>query len=234
MSIKGGPNIVTNGLIQYFDAKNLDSADGGNVWYDLSGTHNGTIVGANYNTKGYYEFGNATDIVSNVDFTIDSSSDWSFSQWQWIPDDWPGSWSAFFGTPNGHGGYWMWHTQGELKYYQDYYDDGGGSEYYGTFAFENTKVAPGFIETNKWFNVMLVYNGNTSEVTAIINGDEIIETVTITWSPRPINSIIFRLIGNTSTGRFFTGNIATHMVWDRALSNAEVLQNYNSLKSRFE
>jgi hypothetical protein len=34
-------------------------------------------------------------------------------------------------------------------------------------------------------------------------------------------------------GRFFTGNIATAMIYDRALSAGEITQNFNALRSRY-
>jgi hypothetical protein len=34
-------------------------------------------------------------------------------------------------------------------------------------------------------------------------------------------------------GRFFTGNIATAMIYDRALSADEITQNFNALRSRY-
>jgi hypothetical protein len=34
-------------------------------------------------------------------------------------------------------------------------------------------------------------------------------------------------------GRFFTGNIATAMIYDRALSSDEITQNFNAFKTRF-
>ena len=80
-----------------------------------------------------------------------------------------------------------------------------------------------------------MYDGSTSEATAILNGDKIIETQSVVWSPRPTENFQFQYVGagTNNLNRAFVGNIATHMVWNRKLTNDEVLQNYNTLKGRF-
>jgi hypothetical protein len=43
----------------------------------------------------------------------------------------------------------------------------------------------------------------------------------------------FRIGTNTSTSEQYNGKIFTTMVYNRGLSNAEILQNYNATKTRF-
>jgi hypothetical protein len=47
------------------------------------------------------------------------------------------------------------------------------------------------------------------------------------------SSANFRIGTNTSTTEQYNGKIYTTMVYNRGLSNTEILQNYNATKSRF-
>jgi len=41
-------------------------------------------------------------------------------------------------------------------------------------------------------------------------------------------------VGRTASGEYFNGKIAIVNVYNRVLTDAEVTQNYNALKGRFE
>tara|TARA_A100001201_G_scaffold134512_1_gene122196 strand:+ start:13 stop:693 length:681 start_codon:yes stop_codon:yes gene_type:complete len=66
MAYHNNPRIVTDGLVLCLDANAKRSYPGtGTTWYDLLDTSNtGTIVGATYNSNGY--------------FTYDGTNDWSY------------------------------------------------------------------------------------------------------------------------------------------------------------
>ena len=57
---------------------------------------------------------------------------------------------------------------------------------------------------------------------------------TVTGSSADINGTSEMSIGRVYSGsRYFGGNLANTMVYNKALSQAEVTQNYNAEKSRF-
>ena len=64
-------------------------------------------------------------------------------------------------------------------------------------------------------------NGISSATSVSSHGSTLTTNIWIGWE------------GSTSFSRYFKGNIATSMIYNRALSQAEITQNYNALKSRF-
>jgi hypothetical protein len=229
MSYNFQGKIATDGLIMYFDAKNPKSAQG-TSWNDIKSSYVAT-TDASYNNNGYYEF-DGTKSAYHDYIEFDSSTSWTFSQWQYMYTA-TSAWNAFCGTGTAINGYWMHHGTTKLWYYQDYYD----STYYGCTSnghnnFDQFQIGV-TIPEQTWFYLTISYNGNTSEATCILNNHQIVQTQPVQWSPRPITSFKFRNIGNDGTNRYFQGNIATHMVWNKILSSSEIDQTYNALKSRF-
>ena len=114
-------------------------------------------------------------------------------------------------------------------WYQDYYDNGLGYEYYGYLG---SSVSLGTqVPFDRWFNLTVVYDGPKQEASVYING-VLLEAKIITWSPRPVNEFKFNYIGSNND-RYFQGRIADTKIYNRILSQNEILQNYNSVKTRF-
>ena len=96
----------------------------------------------------------------------------------------------------------------------------------GSFGVENFSTQT--ILNNTWYNVVVTYNGSNKII--YINGvqdstfaSSVNGTTTTTWS-----------IGARNTGaRNFQGNISQALIYTRALSAAEISQNFNALASRF-
>jgi len=89
------------------------------------------------------------------------------------------------------------------------------------------------VNINEWSNVTTVYHGNLT-VSFYKNGvfDVSIDTGAISWTGVNYNPGI----GSTPEGSnnyTFQGRIATAQIYNRALNDVEVLQNYNALKGRY-
>jgi len=95
-----------------------------------------------------------------------------------------------------------------------------------------TSVGSTTISTNQWYGATLIFN-NTTNI-GYQNGIQIgtFSQPTLTTSatilsigaaPSTLSSLVYK----------FTGNIACARIYNRALSAAEVLQNYNATKGRF-
>jgi hypothetical protein len=82
---------------------------------------------------------------------------------------------------------------------------------------------------NRWYFGAVTFN-TTSGWVLYLNGiqeNASVDTTTFTGNQEI-------LIGAYSTGgNVFTGRIATTLVYNRALTAAEILQNYNDTKTRF-
>ena len=93
----------------------------------------------------------------------------------------------------------------------------GGSTTNGTTTLSN----------NVWYNITVTYN-NTS-VKLYVNG--VLEATSTKTLESDSGSTVF--FGKSVSGNFFEGNISNCIVYNRALSAEEVLQNYNGLRGRF-
>lgn len=71
MSVKGGPDIVTDGLVFNLDAANRKSYPGsGTTWYDLSGNNNnGTITGGSMSHSFSINSGSKTKLKGRYGLT---------------------------------------------------------------------------------------------------------------------------------------------------------------------
>jgi hypothetical protein len=85
----------------------------------------------------------------------------------------------------------------------------------------------GSISTNQWTNVIITRTGTS--VTAYRNA-----VIANTWTSSAqyyFNRSLFA--GRTSPALYFNGNISSLKLYNRNLSFAEVVQNYNATKTRF-
>lgn len=184
------------------------------------------INGASFNNNSFL-FDGVNDKIYHNPISFSKTQSWSFSQWQYKPTGSGTQWQAFIGYSVSQGGYWMWHPY--LMWYQDYYDNGLGYEYYGYLG---SSVSLGTqVPFDRWFNLTVVYDGPKQEASVYING-VLLEAKIITWSPRPVNEFKFNYIGSNND-RYFQGRIADTKIYNRILSQNEILQNYNSVKTRF-
>jgi hypothetical protein len=99
----------------------------------------------------------------------------------------------------------------------------------------------GTIITNVWYNVVMVYNGN-----GVTNSDKInlyvqgVSTplsfggsnIPITTSNPADDARIAGMLF-TAQPRYFNGRVATTQIYNRALSQAEITQNFNATRGRY-
>ena len=81
---------------------------------------------------------------------------------------------------------------------------------------------------NQWWNGAVTYNNSTGWV-LYLNGVQV-DTDSNTDDPNGTTGVY---IGRYSSGNYFDGDIAEVLVYDRAITAAEVLQNYQALKERY-
>jgi len=101
------------------------------------------------------------------------------------------------------------------------------------------KTASGTIDANTWYNYTLTYNGNSpttlSNFQAFINSSPSTLQEGNTSSQQAYNTynvIGASLLSGTPVGNF-NGDIGPVLIYNRVLSEPEVTQNYNRVKSRF-
>jgi hypothetical protein len=235
MGFYRGPQIVTDGLVLYLDAANPKSYPGiGTNWSDRSGgTSSGVLVnGPSFSStnKGSIVFDGVNDYVniSSPNFNPVGSSDFSVSCWIKLN-------SLPFTNPRIV-------CQGvDINNYYNLATYGGSSPgTYDSFWFEVKKggvvYGTGFSAnkyvTNVWYNLVGTFNNTTNTSVLYVNSILRIGSLVLGTGPSPYGPIIIAN-NNTSTITSLPGNIALVKIYNRVLSETEIVKNYNALKSRF-
>jgi hypothetical protein len=227
MSVSGGPDIVENGLVLYLDAANRRSYSGsGTAWFDISGNgKNGTLfngVGYATNNGGTLTFDGTNDVVelgagTNFwplpQFTIDV---W-FRSLGTVPTT--GTGPSLYGFTFGIR---VNVNETTLGFGVDNGTDVNQTQTLGSIPFRN----------GTWYNSVMTHTGTVNSM--YING-QLNRSINRTWSGETRWPTNFWNIGrdNNNSFQFFYGDIPQCKVYNRVLSDAEILQNFNATRSRF-
>lgn len=227
MSANHGPNIVTDGLVLYLDAANTKSyPTTGTTWSDLSGYRgNGTLTnGPTFNTSnsGSLVFDGIDDYINGSLTNLPTgSSNRTIGAWfktskamltnQYQIIFWYGNAATNQGIFSLVGG--------------DANISVGAKARFGASQYGNLVGSPQEVNDGNWKNGVIVIE--SSVYTIYLNG---VSVASKTMTTNTANTIYTVGVG---TGVYFQGNIANVNVYNRALTAAEVLQNYNASKSRF-
>lgn len=221
MAFFHSPSIATNGLALALDAANPKSYPGsGTTWYDLSGRGNNfnIVNGTTYNSGGWFTFDGVDDYMNNTSFTTTGLGN-AASCVVWMR---PNS-SQNDGTYNGLFSY-------------------GPRTCLVTFLMSmNSSLGPTMakwcddftsptanMSSTAWWDYTLIVNGNS--VNFYLNGNAA--------GSGNVGTSNFQhgtaAIGSTDLyGRLYRGDIGAVFYYNRALTTAEMAQNYNALKERF-
>ncbi len=232
-----GENIVRDGLVLYLDAKySYPGATGTNpdvyTWYDMSGNGNdGELVGGvGYNSANGGSLGfDAIDDYIDTSFSIPSmSSEFSFEIVANISS----------GQVSGIGNQWgvLWNTNPRgiatlgpgIAIFKQGNPNGPWDLY-----INSTYPFPANLIANTWNNITYVRD-NSNSVKIYVNGVSIAGTYVDTTNHATV--IRFMKSNGTEPSYIYStlGKLAIAKIYNRALSAAEVLQNYNATKSRFQ
>jgi hypothetical protein len=220
------PAVITNGLVLNLDAGFTPSyPTTGTTWYDVSSSSNN---GALTNGPTFNSANNGSIVFDGVDDYITASqifsgnmdsTDLTYNVWCYPT----GSSSGFGALVN----------QGQYNYEPAWMNN--GSSFY-LWYWDSTIIEANGLSQNKWYYVNVIKNGTTHTMTIYYDNTVFSQTVTssksgINWGDRGGNVNIY--IGQNGVGEDYNGRIANVRVYNRALSAAEVLQNYNVTKGRF-
>ena len=229
------PNIVTDGLLLYVDAGEVGSyPTTGTPWYDLSGESNNGILtnGPTYSTSGggsivfdgvddRIDFGNVLNFGTTDTFSV---SVWfNNSKILNSSENIYGLVNKFYG--NGING-WTICLRG--------YSSGIMVRFSTTGTFGDVEligVTKAQMSDGNWHNITVTYDTNdlcSVYVDGNLKGIQTFTNYDFTNSvPLSIGSF------NNSNIYLNQDKISTTSIYNRALSQSEVLQNYNAQKSRF-
>ena len=209
-----------NGLTLCLDAGNTKSYPGsGTTWTDLSGGGNtGTLTnGPTYSSAngGSIVFDGTDDIV-NTSYVSSNAF----------------TWSVWFKTNVVSSGYRNIISIPTPNYILLLMDSGTPNlGFWTSDALSGQSLSTPTISVNTWYNVVFVREGNsiTNGYKIYVNSVSYGSANTGIWS----TSSTISFGGRTDATQFLNGNIAQASIYNRALTAAEVSQNFNALKGRF-
>ena len=228
MAVGYNPRIVTDGLVLALDAGNTKSYPGsGTAWTDLSGKgNNGTLTnGPTFDSGngGSIVFDGTDDYVTTGttltdadELYADTGTAWSTSSWFNV-DVISGADKAVTGRGGGVGTaavYAVWIDNADLRVRLRG----------GTITNISTSIA-----ANTWYNVVVTWDGTTAN--GYLNG-QFVTTLAVGTASNQTNTFT---IGATNSGVLseMDGKISQTLVYNRALTAAEVTQNFKALRGRY-
>ena len=204
-----GPNIVTDGLILALDAASARSYPGsGTTWYDLSGqnAHAEAVNMPTWNSNGYFEFDGSNDELHSVDM----SQEYRDLFFVFESNKSEGGLHMMFGKYNDQDDSLRFNGD-LLKSVPDINDWQYGSVSDVFINGQTNALASSDYNMSGKMNFVRSYRSNTSGFGTSFRYE----------------------ISSSFNVRMLKGNLALIICYNRKLTDAEVLQNYNALKSRF-
>ena len=219
MAVGYNPTIVSDSLVLYLDSANSRSYSGsGNTWYDLSFNANTSTLtnGAAYvgsGTSSYMSFDGSNDHVAVNSFAnILSKSTYTKTAYIYITN-FATSNNIISGGNTAQHAFWMFSTN-KLN-----------AGHNGAW---NTVVGSTTLSLNRWYFCAVTYS-SSSGWKLYLNGTQdgtSADTTTFTGSQ-------YVYIGSYDTGNNFSGRIAGALIYNRVLTAAEILQNFNATRYRY-
>ena len=232
MSVLTRPPIVTSGLVLHLDAANKKSYPGsGTTWFDISGNGNsGSLVNGpvySSNQGGSIVFDGVDDFVSFGNFTASSLPSGSISSWVRLASG--GLTFQVIAAKR---------TAGDVTGF-DYELDlsSTGTNIRGLVSNgTNLNIITGntTLSFNVWYLLTFTWSGAALNVylNGISDATPLTQTISVpSLSTRPFDIGVGR--ETSAAQRYYKGNISNTLLYNRALSAQEVLQNYNAQKARF-
>ena len=218
--------VVQDGLVLNLDAGVKDSYNGGATWRDLAADNNLTLYnspkfqtnnGGGFQFDGTDEHGqfSSFDITGGNNYTITTvvSRDYSTAGYRYILDDSYGTSGFGIRIPPG--------SSHQLQFFA--YDSAGGS----ASVLTRNNV---FTSSDIYY---LTFVFRTSYIDSYINGGSKESNSAIPNNIKA-SSAPTRLAANSQTGsERWLGKIYSVRIYNRVLSDTEILQNYNVMRHRF-
>jgi hypothetical protein len=225
-------NIITDGLVLHLDAGNTSSYPGtGTDWFDLTSNNNDGVLinGPTFDSGngGSISFDGVNDYVElnrSVDYDFNQNNSFTISGWFNI--NFATSNAAYLGkwgtNSNGSGSYLLW-------------AGGGGNQKLRFSVGNNNSTAASTPTANYNIGVWNFFCGvytSKSKLELFLNDTKVGETI-YTGNINNPNNVNLRLSKADYGTSQFGGENGSVMLYNRALTEQEILQNYNATKGRF-
>ena len=227
--------IATNGLVAYYDAGKAASQPAtGATWYDISDRKNDATPSASpptFNSAGYFTL-SAVNSQRYLTTALDPTTwvePWTIEVWMYTPTGavWGNgvnrSHHIAKGSTTGTWGLIRYPTDNQMRTWV-------------RGAAEAGETASATLARDRWHQYVGTWDG-ASTISSYLNGAFFASgTVSPTGAPDTGSLLIGGTNGSTisgSPGTFYDGNIAAVMMYNRALTAAEVANNFEALRGRF-
>lgn len=223
-------NLVSDGLVLLLDPANINSYEGsGATFKDLTtNAMNFNLVGTpTYDPSGFFTFNGTSQYASRAHTSIIKPTT-AISIEQWLnADDWNAGTSTSYKTSiscTSTGGYASYIWNGSFR---SYIYAGG------KYLIPSASVS----NFSGWHHFVTTFDGRYARLyidgLLVSTDDYGSANKTISYAS---NSIFLGVEAGSSTshdGKYWQGKIATTSIYNKALTDAEILQNYNNSKRRY-
>jgi hypothetical protein len=224
MGASGGPDLVQDKLVLSLDSVDKNSYPGsGTTWSDLSVKGNdGTLTNGPALSDGHMNFDGSNDYVNcGTDSSLNvGTGDFTFEAWARCDDNEGGSYPGIIGRHTNNSNYMHLHYNTANNF------DGG------FFVRETGETDAESLSTNnlndgEWHHLVGVKSASTCRI--YVDGSKEGEDTNGSASPS-FTTETFRL---SSFYASMSGSIDIARVYNKALSDEEVSQNFNAQRTRF-
>ena len=237
--VQGRPwqsNIVTADLVMHLDAGDVNSYSGsGTAVNDMTDNNlDAVLVGGVGFTDYYWTLDGTDDYIrsANLYSTIGNPDTFSVGLWAY-----PTNTGVVLGITSS--------TTPSTGYFFSAieFTNSGGKPLPEFGLWNGTSIVSdqgSALEYNTWYHMVQTYNAGTNTMKGYINGAEVASATVIFNSPHDdSNTNHYLLFGASATptnqgdGTYYNGRMSEIRVYDRALSAADVLDNFNATRSRY-
>ena len=203
--------------------RSANTVAGGGGLLDISGNNvNADLTNVAFDSTGYIFNGSSNYIDLGSDVIFKTSGGWSVSSWFNLTQVNSGNLYNFIGASAITYNSWYWTVyQSKLALY----NLSPGAWYYGSTT----------ILANTWYNAVLVCSYDGTRYQMYLNGIAEGGThATYTWNA-DYSGLKIGYIGrgDSSNGRYFYGKYPNFQVYNKELTAAEVLQNFNATRKTY-
>jgi hypothetical protein len=220
-TVSGGPNIVVDGLVLSLDAANTKSYPGtGTVWSDLSRNgNNGTLTNGptfNAGNGGNIVFDGVNDFISILGSTSITTA--TLLIWVYRNGAQPNYAGLFYSRGTSVSGIGFYGTTNNLSYTWNNAPN--------TYNFNSGLLVPNL----QWSMCAVSVSASNAVLYVGSSNGLLSSTNNISHSSSIINAL---RIASDNFWSPFKGSVSNAMFYNRALSQTEILQNFNTTKGRF-
>ena len=217
------PRVVTDGLVAYYDAKNIKSYPGsGTTWYDRGPYgYNLTLTnGPTWNSEGFFDNDSDSYFTGAGGSEVPTGND-PYTMMVWARQI--GSWGSADGFIS-IGGFGVTNGSNALRTLNN--SAGHFHHYWWGNDLSLTNNNAG-LSLGEWFMVAASFDGTSRYIW--VNG---VSRAGNNPTGHNVTSTTIQ-VSMTYPGEYQVGDMAVAGIYNRALTSDEQLQNYNALKGRF-